>query len=245
MSRELLKNISVDCVIFGFDMEQLNVLLVERTLKTPDNPNSVFSDFSLTGYHIYNDEDLDSAAARIVFDLTGLENIVLEQFYTFGSLDRLAKPNDQAWLKYYGDVYSSRVVSVGYFSLLPNTNMNIIQKGRKVEWYPVAEVHDLAYDHDEILKKAVEHLRYTLQNEPIGFDLLSKKFTLSQMQKLYEAVLGVKFDKRNFRKKVSQMSYVIPLKEKQQGVAHKPAQLFVFSAEIYEKTRKERYHFFV
>lgn len=245
MERKLLTNLSVDCVIFGFDLDKLKVLLVERTLKSPDGKDVVFSDHTLTGYHIFEDEDLDAAAKRIVKDLTGLENLTFEQFYTFGDLNRLNHPNDQAWLEQFGDVFSSRVVTVGYYSLLPTTSMKIIQKERVVNWFDVDKIDNLAYDHKLILEKALEHLRYKVQNEPIGFDLLPAKFTLSQMQKLYEEVLGAKFDKRNFRKKVSQMNYVVPLKEKQQGVAHKPAQLYMFSPEVYEKTRKERYHFFI
>src|SRR3989339_793130 len=102
MTRKLMNNLSVDCVVFGFDGEQLNVLLVERTLISPETQEVIFSDLTLTGYHIYEDEDLDSAAARIVKDLTGLENIVLEQFYSFGALDRLLHPNDQAWVEHFG-----------------------------------------------------------------------------------------------------------------------------------------------
>jgi len=245
MEKKLMRNVSVDCVIFGFDKEQLEVLLVERTLNSPGTGKLIFSDLTLTGYHIYENEDLDSAAARIVKDLTGLENLVLEQFYAFGALDRLDHPNDQMWLEQFGDVFSNRVITVGYFSLLPSTDVKIIQKGRIVRWYPVNEVKSLAYDHLNILEKALSHLRYKLRHEAIGFELLPDKFTLSQMQKLYEAVLGTQLDKRNFRKKVSQMNYVVPLKEKQKGVAHKPAQLYMFSRDVYEKTRKERFDFFI
>lgn len=240
-----MKNISVDCVIFSFDMEQLKVLLVERNLKDPKTDELILSDLTLTGYHIYKNEDLDSAAARIVNDLTGLKNIVLEQFYTFGALDRLNHPNDQIWLEQFGDIFSDRVVTVGYYSLLPSIDVEIIQKDRVVKWYSVEHTKNLAYDHAHILNKALMHLRYKLRHEPIGFEMLPDKFTLTQMQKLYEAVLGIKFDKRNFRKKVSQMNYVVPLNEKQTGVSHKPAQLFMFSRDIYEKTRKERFDFFV
>ncbi|MGD9993870.1 MAG: NUDIX domain-containing protein [Salinivirgaceae bacterium] len=245
MGRELMNNISVDCVVFGFDSEQLKVLLVERTMNEANSDKILFTDLTLTGYHIYKDEELDEAAARIVFDLTGLNNLVLEQFYTFGALDRLEHPNDQLWLEQFGDVFSKRVVTVGYYSLLPSTDVPIIQKGRKVAWYPVNEVRNLAYDHEQILQKALEHLRYKVRHEPIGFELLPVKFTLTQMQKLYEAVLGTQFDKRNFRKKVSQTNYVVPLKEKQVGVAHKPAQLFMFSRDVYDKTHKERFDFFI
>lgn len=239
MSRKWVSNVSVDCVIFGFDQDQLKVLMVERTLRKPESEEVIFSDLTLTGYHIYEDENLDDAAARIVKDLTGLDNIRLEQFYTFGSLDRLEHPNDQLWLEQFGEVFSKRVITVGYFSLLPSTNIEIVQKGRIVRWYPVNDVHNLAYDHQQILERALLHLRYKLQQEAIGFELLPDKFSLTDMQKLYEAVLGTCFDKRNFRKKVSQMNYVIPLKEKQKGVAHKPARLYMFSREVFKKTRKE------
>ena len=239
MSRIWMPNVSVDCVIFGFDNDQLKVLLVERTLKEPESEKIIFSDLTLTGYHIYEDEDLDSAAARIVRDLTGLDNLVLEQFYTFGSLDRLEHPNDQLWLEQFGDVFSKRVITVGYFSLLPATDVSIVQKDRNVKWYSVCEVKNLAFDHIHIFEKALLHLRHKLQQEAIGFELLPAKFTLSEMQRLYEAILGKNLDKRNFRKKVAQMNYVIPLKEKQRGVAHKPACLFYFSREAFRKSRKE------
>lgn len=245
MAAKLVKNISVDCVIFGFDLEKLKVLLVERSMNTSNSNNLLFSDLTLTGYHIYEDEDLDSAAKRIVKDLTGLENLVLEQFYSFGELDRLNHPNDQLWLNQFGDEFDKRIVTVGYFSLLPSVNVEITPKGRIVNWYAVGETLNLAYDHAHILEKAIMHLRYKLRYEPIGFEMLPEKFTLSQMQKLYEAVLGIELDKRNFRKKISQMSYVVALNEKQTGVAHKPARLYMFSRDVYEKTKKERYDFFI
>jgi len=205
----------------------------------------LFSDLTLTGHHIFEDENLDCAAKRIVKELTGLENLVMEQFYSFGELNRLDHPNDQIWLNQFGDNFDKRIVSVGYFSLLPSLNVNITQTDRVVKWYPISEISNLAYDHNHILEKAISHLRYKLRYEPIGFEMLPQKFTLSQMQKLYEAVLGKDLDKRNFRKKVSQMSYCVPLNEKQSGVAHKPAQLFMFSRDVYEKTKKERYDFFI
>jgi len=245
MNRIFVKNISVDCAIFGFDNNKLKVLLVERTLKSNQSDDNGFSDLTLTGYHIYEDENLDQAAARIVKDLTGLENLALEQFYAFGDLDRLNHPNDQKWLEQFGDVFSKRVVTVGYYSLLPNCHIKLPYIGKKVAWYNVNEIENLAYDHKDILNKALEHLRYKLRYEPIGFELLPPKFTLSQMQALYEAIIDTTFDKRNFRKKVAQMKYVIPLNEKQTGVAHKPAQLFKFDNNIYLETRKERFDFFV
>lgn len=243
--RKLMRSLSVDCVIFGFDLEELKVLLVEREMKSPDEDKILFSDLTLTGYHIYEDEEFGEAAARIVRDLTGLDNLTLQQFHAFGGLDRLEHPNDQKWLEQFGDVFNKRVVSVGYYSLLPSVEVELMFRGRKVSWYPIYGTKNLAYDHGAIITKAIEHLRYKLKYEPIGFELLPEKFTLSQMQKLYESIFGTQFDKRNFRKKVTQMSYVVPLNEKQTGVAHKPAQLYMFSRDVYEKTRKERFDFFV
>ncbi len=243
MEHRLLGNISVDCVIFGFNLETLEVLLVERTMVKPGTTEILFSDLTLTGYHIYEDENLDQAAARIVKDLTGLEGLVLEQFYAFGNLDRLCRPNDRLWLEQFADVFSKRVISVGYFTLLRSPEVTIKQKDRTVSWFPINLAKNLAYDHDQILAKALAHLQYKLKHEPIGFELLPEKFTLSQMQKLYEAVFCTEFDKRNFRKKVSQMQYVVPLNEKQKGVAHKPAQLYKFDIEIYKKCTDEGYSF--
>jgi hypothetical protein len=109
----------------------------------------------------------------------------------------------------------------------------------------VKSLPELGFDHEKILQKALERLRLKLMQEPIGFELLAEKFTLTQVQRLYEAILGTKFDPRNFRKKLSQMKYVIPLDEKQTAVRHKPAQLFIFSRDVYERTRKERYVFLI
>jgi hypothetical protein len=244
MMKKVLNNtISVDCVIFGFDFEKLNVLLVDRVLVDEKTGKELFSDLTLTGNHIFEDESLEDAAARILFDLTGLENIYLKQFGAFGDTERLLKPNDQAWLRASGRDPHSRILSVGYYSLLATEKVTLKWKGRNVKWYPVAEVTDLAFDHYTILQSALQALRRELLYEPIGFELLPEKFTLSQLQKLYEVVLGVELDKRNFRKKIARMNYLIPLDEKQKGVAHKPARLYMFSREVYEKTRKEVFDF--
>jgi hypothetical protein len=239
---KIISNFSVDCVIFGFDFEKLNVLLVERELIDPETRQILIKDYTLTGYHIFEDEDLDSAAARILKDITGLDNIYLEQFQTFGSTDRVAAEKDQLWLKHINQGFADRIITVGYFSLIDNTKVTLSQKDKKVQWFPVDAIPgiEMAFDHKQILYKALDVLRNKVKTDPIGFELLPERFTLTQLQKLYEVLLGTSFDKRNFRKKVGQMHYVIPLKEKQKGVAHKPAQLYLFSREVYEKTRKEK-----
>ncbi len=242
--RVLNDSISVDCVIFGFDTERLNVLLVDRTLSSEED-GVEFSDLTLTGNHVYEDEPLDDAADRILFELTGLKNIYLEQFKTFAHPDRLMKENDRKWLLHNGRNPDKRIVSVGYFALLATQNVTLEWKGRNVQWFPVEEVGNLAFDHNQILEKALLSLRQKIIHEPIGFELLPEKFTLSQVQKVYEIILDTQFDKRNFRKKINRMKYLIPLDEKQKGVAHKPAQLYMFSREVYEKTKTDMLSFIV
>lgn len=242
MSR-IIPNISVDCVIFGFDFNKLNVLLVERKLVEESTQKVLIDDWTLTGYHIFEDEDFDTAAARILKKMSGLDNIYLEQFYAFGGVRRVNSSKDLLWLKNQSEGFSDRIVTVGYFSLIDNTTVTLSLKERNVKWFPISDLPTMGFDHKEILDKALEKLRSKLRSEPIGFELLPEKFTISQLQRLYEEVLGTIFDRRNFRKKVLQMKYVIPLDEKQKGVKHKPAQLFIFSREVYEKTKTERFDF--
>ena len=242
ISHRIISNVSVDCVIFGFDFEQLNVVLVEREYDDPITGEIIIRDFTLAGYHIFEDEDLDNAAYRILKDRTGLENIYLEQFATFGKIDRVAKVKDQLWLKLIDQGFAERVLTVGYFALIDSTQVKLFSNEFKIQWFPVDEVvkMDLAFDHNEILQKALETLRNKVRTEPIAFELLPERFTLTQLQKLYEAIIGDSIDKRNFRKKKLQMPFIVPLKEKQEGVSHRPARLFHFNRDIFDKTRNER-----
>ncbi|MHC1731293.1 MAG: NUDIX domain-containing protein [Bacteroidales bacterium] len=247
ISHKIVPNISVDCVIFGFDFEKLNVLLVEREMKDKKTSEILIKDHTLAGYHIFEDEDLDSAAARILKGLTGLDNIFLEQFGAFGQLDRVSSPKDKMWLDYINKGFADRIITVGYLALIDNTKVTLTLKDRNVAWFPVSKVQDMemAFDHRYLFYSALEALQRKVKVEPIVFELLPDYFTISQLQKVYEAVLGTSFDKRNFRKKVAQMHYVIPLRKKQQGVPHKPAQFYLFSREVYEKTRKGRISFII
>lgn len=247
IAHKIVPNISVDCVVFGFDFEKLNVLLVERELRDEKSGQVIFSDHTLAGYHIFEDEDLDTAAGRILKGLTGLDNIFLEQFGAYGQLDRVSAPRDKTWLDHINKGFADRIVTVGYLALIDNTKVTLRLKERNVSWFPVSKISDmeLAFDHKYLFHEALAALQRKVKVEPIAFELLPDYFTLSQLQKLYEAVLGTSFDKRNFRKKVAQMHYVIPLKKKQQGVAHKPAQYYLFSREVYEKTRKGRISFII
>ncbi len=244
MQQGLIPNVSVDCVVFGFDFTNLNVLLIERNFSL----NGIhYADLKLPGDLMRLDEDLDTAAARILKENTGLSDIYLKQFKSFGSPDRLKrKPHDLEWLRLI-DHPEEHVITIAYYSLI-----DISEYGRSqlvisdnAQWTPVQEITDLVMDHMDILRYALEHLRVELLNKPIGFELLPEKFTLSQMQRLYEVILGTTFDKRNFRKKISSMKYLIPLDEKQVGVAHKPARLYIFSNEVYLKTKKDSFDFSV
>ncbi len=242
MNEDTNPHISIDCVIFGFDFEKLNVLLLERRLEHED-PSIAFCDQSLVGQHIKLKESLDDAAARILFETTGLTNIYLEQFYAFGAPDRLNKERAKIWLKSIGRDPAVQVITIGYFSLVNTNTVQVSYNPRHASWCDVKKVENLAFDHDQILKKGLEALRLKIKSEPIAFELLPQKFTLSQLQKLYEVVLDINIDKRNFRKKALQSDYIVALSEKQKDVLHKPAQLFMFSREIYKATKKEDFSF--
>ncbi|MBK3516761.1 NUDIX hydrolase [Carboxylicivirga marina] len=241
--RQISPYISVDCVLFGYNGAELEVLIVDRTLTDEESGEQVINDRTLTGNHVYEDETIEDAAYRVLNDLTGLDNVFLEQFKTFAHPDRLKKPNDQLWLKNSKRNPDARIVTIGFYSLVATDKVKLIWKGRNVRWVPISEVGELAFDHNLILSEALRTLRLRIKYEPIAFELLHDKFTLTQLQNVYEAIWDVELDKRNFRKKVARMKYLIPLDEKQTGVAHKPARLYVFSREVYSKTKKELFDF--
>lgn len=239
--KKVVNNISVDCVIFGFDTKTLNILLVERELKKKETNETVFLDHTLLGFHIYTDELLIDAAKRITKELTGLDNIFLEQIITLGNPNRLSNPKDQEWMKHVPFEIDPRTLTVVYNALIDSTKVDIKETDRKAKWFPIHELPEMGFDHREIVDIALEKLRTKVLLEPIVFELLPEKFTLTQLQKVYEVVLDIKLDRRNFRKKISQMKYIIPLNEKQIGVAHKPAQLFFYSKEVFERTKRDKY----
>ncbi len=242
---KIIPNISVDCVVFGFDFERLNVLLEERKLKDPKTGEYIINDFTITGYHVYEGESLDIAAIKTLQNKTGIKDIYLEQFYAFGEVDRISNPQDKLWIEHTKLNIAERVFTVGYFSLVDSRAVNPTTEHTTARWFPVNELPPLAFDHEEIIAKALQSLRAKVRIEPIIFELLPEKFTISQLQKAFECILGIVLDRRNFRKKVLQMKYVIPLEEKQKGVAHKPAQVFIFSKDVYTRTRTEKQVLFV
>jgi 8-oxo-dGTP diphosphatase len=237
LSPSLNPHVSVDCVIFGFDMDRLTVLLIERELAAePEGPTPPRR-FALPGNLVDDEEPLDTSARRVLKELTNLEDIYLEQFYTFGAPTRVRNAYDIAWLRATRVNPDARVITVAYYSLvkLSAYHPTPASFARSAAWTPVEDVPELAFDHNEILEKALNSLRNKLATRPIGFELLPRKFTFGQLQRLYEAILGTLFDKRNFRRKILNMDILVPLEEKQQGVPHKPARLYMFDEERYRQ----------
>ncbi|MDB6156226.1 MAG: hydrolase [Chthoniobacteraceae bacterium] len=213
--------ITVDCVVFGFDEGELKVLLIQRGIAPFKGK------WALPGGFVRKDETIDQAAGRELLERTGLTNVFLEQLYTFGAVDR--DPRE-------------RVVSVAYYALVklcehPATDMS------DAAWFPVAKPATLAFDHAEILKTGLSRLRGKVRYEPIGFELLPEKFTLSQLQHLYESVLQTTLDKRNFRKRILSMELLVSLKGELCSGAHRPAQLFRFDAEKYAALKEAGFNF--
>jgi hypothetical protein len=226
-------HVSVDCVIFGFNGGKLKILLIERE----EAPKSSLKGhkLKLPGNLITQSEDLDISAIRTLKELTGLDNIFLKQFGVFSSPGRLSPSEDLAWLRETSGLMVDRVVTIAYYSLIKISESNITER---TIWHPVDDLPDLIFDHNRIIRKALEALRQEIRSEPLCFELLPKKFTIRQMQNLYEEILGEPMDNRNFRKKLKPLEFIIPLSEKEKEVNHKPAQLFKFDKKIYEKHRK-------
>jgi 8-oxo-dGTP diphosphatase len=230
---DLNPHVSVDCVIFGFDNRKLKVLLIEREKISGHDLKG--HELKLPGSLIFESEDPDASAVRTLKELTGLDNIFLKQFAVFGSPGRLSPKEDLEWLRITSHLMVERVVTIAYYSLITISESNITER---TLWHPVNELPGLIFDHNQIIEKALSILRKEIRTEPLCFELLPKKFSLRQMQNLYEAILGEILDNRNFRKKIKRLEFLIPLTEWESGVNHKPAQLYRFDKKLYRKHRK-------
>lgn len=219
-------NVSVDCVVFGFDENQLKVLIIEQDKLS----ESHIPMYALPGDHVFEGEDLDDAAARVLQELTGLNGLYLKQFHAFGNPNRTKSDKDATWLRQFRKNPDAHVITIGYYSLVRMEDMNpkASSFAKNAEWVDINEIPSLAFDHNEIFDCALRNLREETENYHISFELLPKKFTLAQLQHLHELILDRKLDKRNFRKSIKKLDELIPLNEKQKGVYHKPAQLFSF-----------------
>ena len=218
--------LTVDCVVFGLDDEDLKVLLVQRDLPP-------FKDrWALPGGFVRMEESVDDAARRELREETGLtlNDLYLEQLYTFGDTGRDPR---------------GRVVSVAYYALvnLADHRVQAATDARDAAWFSVSDTPSLAFDHDEILGVALDRLKGKVRYQPIGFELLPPKFTLSQLQRLYETVLERPLDKRNFRKKILSMGVLVETDEVQQDVAHRAARLYRFDEDRYRRLVQKGFNF--
>ncbi|MBL7827072.1 MAG: NUDIX hydrolase [Saprospiraceae bacterium] len=217
---------SVDNVIFGFDEGELKILLIQRGAAPYKGK------WALPGDLVYPNEDLDDAAERVLEQLTGLRGVYLEQVKTFGSVNRHPL---------------GRVITIAYFSLVNVSNYTVTPASfaQLAKWHRLSDVKDLAFDHNEILDSCLKRLKRKVRTAPLGFELLPPKFTLSELQQLYDSVLDLpkKLDKRNFRKKILSMGFLVECEEVQEGVPHRPAKLYSFDKEKYEQFLNEGYVF--
>lgn len=210
--------LSVDCVIFGFDENKLKVLLIRSDLKKYKGK------WSLLGDLVKSEEDLDTAPYRILKERTGMDDVYMEQVHTFGDINRHP---------------AGRVVTVAYCSLINVQHHKLKILDNELHWHDIAAVTDLAFDHRKIFETCLQQLQKRVQEHPLGFSLLPNKFSLRELQNLYEAILEIKLDKRNFRKKFFAMDFLVDMDEIEKDVPHRPGKLYKFDYDKYEKKKKK------
>lgn len=212
--------LTVDCVVFGLDEEDLKILLIER------GGEPFAGRWALPGGFVDVDEPLDEAARRELTEETGLTKVFLEQLYTFGAVDR--DPRE-------------RVVTVAYYALvnIRDHRVQAATDARNAAWFPVTRMPPLAFDHPDIVRTALVRLQGKVRYQPIGFELLPRRFTLSQLQHLYETILERPLDKRNFRRKLMAMGFLEETAEVQRNVAHRAARLYRFNESKYRRLAKQ------
>lgn len=234
---DFIPGVSLDCVIFGFDGSRLNVLLLRLR---------GFDEWALPGGFIKTDEHGDDAALRVLKERTGVSDLFLQQFKTFTHPDR-TKVHVQELLRKgiidenAREYFTSRFISLGYYAL---TNHNKVKPApdylsEECAWHPLDAVPELLYDHRAILEEALEEVRLDLQYHPVGQNLLPKKFTMPELQALYEAILDKELDRRNFSRRVMSYGIVEKLDEHRTGMAHKAPRLYKFKKSAYEKALKD------
>lgn len=210
--------LSVDCVIFGFDENKLKVLLIRSDLKQYQGQ------WSLLGDLVQPNEGLDEAAYRILKQRTGLNDVFLEQVHTFGEVERHP---------------ASRVVTVAYCSLINIQHHKLKILDNELHWHDVDSITEMAFDHKKIFDTSYIQLQKRVREHPLGFSLLPNKFSLRELQNLYEAILNIKLDRRNFRKKFFSMDFLIDIDEVETDVPHRPGRLYRFDYAKYEKSTKK------
>ena len=219
MSKQSIK-LSVDAVVFGYEEGNISVLLIKRKY-APFKGN-----WAIPGGFVLNNESLEDAVERELFEETGIKINYLEQLYTFGMPDRDPR---------------GRVVSIAYFALVRPDAFKIAAStdAEQAQWFNINELPELSFDHNEILKAAIERLQSKITYEPLGFELLDTKFPFSDLEKLYSTLLGRAVDRRNFRKKIIGLNVLDELDEKSSKGSGRPANLFQFNQKRYFQLKKE------
>ena len=223
-SKDIIETVSIDCLIFGFRNSELDILLIKH------GEGISKGRWALPGGWIRFNESIDDAASRLLTSLTGVSNIFLEQLRAFGEVDR-----------YPG----KRVITIAYFALINADNYSLSAgfTASDARWFKLHELPRLPYDHNKILKAGFQYLQHKVRHEPIGFNLLPKKFTLHQILKLYEAILETELDKPNFRRKLLKMNLLVPCDEKQRDVSHRAANFYRFDKRIYKQLKESGFTF--
>ena len=213
---KIIKQVTVDIVIFTIQEGVLKVLLIKRAIPP------FLGQCAIPGGFVHEDENLDQAALRELQEESGVTDVYLEQLYSFGDPNRDPR---------------GRVITVAYFALIsPDRKLMAGSDAAAAAWYPIDQLPPLAFDHATILNYALQRLRNKLEYTTVGFQLLPEKFTLTELQAVYEAILGKTLDKRNFRRKMSLLRILKPLRE-HRGGGQRPAQLYRFVAARFEKLK--------
>ena len=203
--------VSVDCVIFGYDEKRLKVLLIKSDLKEFEGLNSLLGDL------VRPDEDMEAAPYRVLVERTGLRDVYLEQVQTFGNIGRHP---------------SGRVITTAYYSLVNTRSHKLQLTDNGLHWHNVDDIDRLAFDHKLILDSCLQRLREKVLEHPVIFNLLPDKFSLRELQDLYEAILGLELDRRNFRKRITLKNWLVDLNEMEEDVPHRPGKLYKLRSQL-------------
>jgi 8-oxo-dGTP diphosphatase len=206
--------VSVDCVIFGYENKELKVLLIKSDLEEFKGL------WSLLGDLVRPDENIESAPYRVLRERTGLDDVYLDQVYTFGDLGRHP---------------SGRVITTAYYSLINIKHHKLKLTHNELHWHKLIDIKKLAFDHKKILDTSLDRLREQIMDHPIIFNLLPEKFSLRELQDLYQAILGISLDRRNFRKKIAHKDWLLDLDEMENDVPHRPGKLYKAKTDLWKK----------
>jgi 8-oxo-dGTP diphosphatase len=217
-------SLTTDCVIFGFDGLHINILLIQRGAEPFKNK------WAFPGGFVNMDESTEDGAKRELYEETGIKDVFVEQLYTFSDVNRDPR---------------GRVVSVAYFALVRISDYKLIagDDASSAKWFKLDDIPSLAFDHDMILRVAHNRLKAKIRYQPIGFELLNEKFTMPELQLLYESILGIKFDRRNFSNKINKTGLLVALDEKKSGTPHRAPRLYMFDKNKYDELTYNGFNF--